>query len=56
MFCDIKEVNDVLCGLLSARLTCLPVVALHVDTENRNPLPLHVVVIEINVRDGDVPG
>lgn len=37
-------------------LTCLPVVALHIDTEHRNPLPLHVVVIEIDVRDGDVPG
>lgn len=36
--------------------TCFPVVAFHVDTEHRNPLPLHVVVVEINIRDGDVPG
>lgn len=37
-------------------LTCLPVVALHINTEHGNPLPLHIVVIEIDVRDGDVPG
>lgn len=36
--------------------TCFPVVAFHVDTEHRNPLPLHVVVVEIYIRDGDVPG
>ena len=41
-------------GLLS--LTCLPVIALDIDAEHRNPLPLHIVVIEINVWDGDVPG
>lgn len=37
-------------------LTCLPVIALYIDTEHRNPLPLHIVVIEIDIWDGDVPG
>lgn len=37
-------------------LTCFPVVALHVDAEDGNPLSLHVVVVEVDVRDGDVPG
>lgn len=36
--------------------TCFPVVALHVDAEHGNPLPLHVVVVEIDVRDCDAPG
>lgn len=41
-------------GLLS--LTCLPVIALNIDTEHRNPLPLHIVIIEVDIWDGDVPG
>lgn len=37
-------------------LTCFPVVALYIDAEHGDPLPFHVVVVEIDVRDGDVPG
>lgn len=40
----------------SRRLTCFAVVPLHVDAEDGDPLPLHVVVVEVDVRDGDVPG
>lgn len=40
----------------ASSLTCLPVVAFYIDAEHRDPLPLQIVVIEINVRDGDVPG
>lgn len=37
-------------------LTCLAVVPLHIDAEDRDPLPLYVIVIEIDVWDGDIPG
>lgn len=37
-------------------LTFLPVVAFHVDAEDGNLLPLDLVVIDVDVGDGDAPG
>ncbi len=37
-------------------LTFFPVVALHLDPEDEDLLPLHLVIVAVDVGDGDAPG